>query len=229
MSGATVKDGGPQMFRPEDVPDSERCVAGPPFHQGPCRNADGEPIDDVVRALAARPEAAGEGGVSVPRRPASAGQAAEAAERRPTLTRSRVDPRTRPLEPVAASGASQTLILEDFPHPADARALSPNGRAHWTTRSVARKEVASVVVIEATRSRLRVMWGPVRLLFRYVFPTRSKHDLDNLTTGVTKAAIDALVRGGWITADDSRYVVEVKAEAVYEQGRRALEIVIEEA
>lgn len=71
------------------------------------------------------------------------------------------------------------------------------------------------------------MSEPVRLTFRYVFPDRGRHDLDNLSTGVTKAAIDALVRGEWIAADDSEHVVGVKAEAVYEKGRRALEIIIE--
>ncbi len=70
--------------------------------------------------------------------------------------------------------------------------------------------------------------APVRLLFRYVYPDRRKRDVDNLTTGVTKAAIDALVRGEWLVADDSEHVTEVKAVAVVEKGSRRLEIEIQE-
>lgn len=121
----------------------------------------------------------------------------------------------------------QTLIVDDFPSTHDARALSPNGRAHWATKNAARKGVASEVVIAATQQGLRAASGPVRLTFRYVFPDQRKRDVDNLTTGVTKVAIDALVRGRWLAADDSAHVVEVKAEAVVEPGSRRLVIVIE--
>lgn len=38
-----------------------------------------------------------------------------------------------------------------------------------------------------------------------------------------------LVRSGMLADDDSRHVVAVTAEAVYERGRRALEIILEEA
>lgn len=127
--------------------------------------------------------------------------------------------------PVAILGR-QTLIVDDFPSTADARALSPNGRAHWATKRMARKAVASEVVIAATQQGLRPVDGPVRLLFRYVFPDRRNRDVDNLTTGVTKAAIDALVRGRWLAADDSEHVTEVKAVAVVERGKRRLEIEI---
>jgi Holliday junction resolvase RusA-like endonuclease len=119
----------------------------------------------------------------------------------------------------------QTLIVQDFPSTADAHALSPNGRVHWTTKNAARKSVASEVVIAATQQRLRPVAGPVRLLFRYVFPDRRKRDLDNLTA-ISKPMTDALVRGRWISADDSEHVVEVKAEAVVEKGRRYLEVTI---
>lgn len=121
----------------------------------------------------------------------------------------------------------QTLLLEDFPQPCDARALSPNGRAHWTTQRAARQEAASRVKVEATVIRLRPVAGPVRLTFRYVFPNQRTRDIDNLTTGVTKACIDALVRGQWLAADDSEHVTAVRAVAVVEKRQRRLEIVIE--
>lgn len=127
------------------------------------------------------------------------------------------------------SGPSDVDRGRFFPSTSDARALSPNGRAHWATKRMARKTVASEVVIAATQQRLREVSAPVRLTFRYVFPDRRNRDVDNLTTGVTKCAIDALVRGRWLVADDSEHVTEVKAEAVVEKGSRRLDIVIEPA
>jgi Holliday junction resolvase RusA-like endonuclease len=128
--------------------------------------------------------------------------------------------------PVAGRTDTQTLILTDFPSPEISRALSPNGRVHWATRRSARMEVESAVVVEATVSRLRPISGPVRMTFRYVFPTRRRRDIDNLTTGVTKAALDALVRGRWIEADDSEHVLSVTAAAVVEPNQRRLEITL---
>jgi Holliday junction resolvase RusA-like endonuclease len=120
----------------------------------------------------------------------------------------------------------QALIVEDFPSTDISRALSPNGRAHWATKKRARAWVATVVDCAAKQQRLRAVDSPVRLLFRYTFPDRRKRDVDNLTTGVTKAAIDALVRSKVLAADDSEHVTEVKAEAVVEKGRRYLEVTI---
>jgi Holliday junction resolvase RusA-like endonuclease len=141
--------------------------------------------------------------------------------------------RTEPLTPgssISASpapGDSQKLVIEDFPTTDVSRALSPNGRAHWATKRQQRMHVASEVVIEATRSGLRPVSGPVRLTFRYVFPEQRKRDVDNLTSGVTKACIDALVRGRWLPADDSEHVLSVRAEPIVERGCRRLEITIE--
>jgi Holliday junction resolvase RusA-like endonuclease len=120
----------------------------------------------------------------------------------------------------------QTLILEYFPSTATARALSPNGRAHWSRRSAAKNEVAERIGEEAAVIRLRRVIGTVRLLFRFVYPVARTRDVDNLTTGVTKAAIDALVRGKWIEADDSEHVLSVEAIEVVERGQRRLEIVL---
>jgi Holliday junction resolvase RusA-like endonuclease len=134
--------------------------------------------------------------------------------------------RNAPESPVAWILGLQALIVEDFPSTDISRTLSPNGRAHWATKKRARAWVATMVACAAREQRLRPVDGPVRLLFRYVFPDRRKRDVDNLTTGVTKAAIDSLVRGEWLAADDSDHVTEVKAEAVVEKGRRCLVIVI---
>ena len=125
-----------------------------------------------------------------------------------------------------ATPGAQRLVIADFPSPDVARALSPNGRAHWTTQRAARQAVASRVVVEATRAGLRPVDGPVRLTFRYVFPVRRTRDVDNWTSGVTKAAIDALVRGRWIAADDSEHVMAVTVEPAVERGRRRLEIAL---
>lgn len=129
----------------------------------------------------------------------------------------------------AGHTAPQTLILTDFPPPAIARALSPNGRTHWAPKAKARKSVETWVTVSAERSRLQPIRVPVRATFRFVRPTRQRIDLDNLSTGVTKAALDALVRGGWLVDDDSTHVVSVTAEVAYEKGQRRLEIRLEPA
>ena len=129
----------------------------------------------------------------------------------------------------AAPVQRQTLVLEDFPRPEIARALSPNGRAHWASKRMARMDAASLVVVEATRSGLRPIAGPVRLTLTYVYPEQRKRDIDNLTTGVTKVVIDTLVRGRWIAADDSEHVRAVTVQPVVERGRRALIVTLEPA
>lgn len=129
----------------------------------------------------------------------------------------------------APSLRSQTLVLEGFPQPALARELSPNGRVHWARRAKARKSAAAVLHATAMRDGFRPATGPVRMTFRFIRPTLGRIDIDNLSTGVTKAVLDSLVRGGWLVDDDSTHVVAVTAEAVYEKGRRALVIVMEEA
>lgn len=123
----------------------------------------------------------------------------------------------------------QRLVLEGFPHPDLARALSPNGRAHWQVERKAKACVAAVVVTALAQTPLRPAVGPVRITCRWIFPTRARRDLDNLSTGVTKRVIDVLVEKKVLVDDDSRHVVELRAEAVYEKGRRALEIILEEA
>lgn len=128
----------------------------------------------------------------------------------------------------ARSTGLQWIVIDDFPSPAIARTLSPNGRAHWVSKSTARKAVMARVKLEADRCRLRTCWGPVRLTFRYVYPTHRARDVDNLAGGgVTKAAIDALVRGDWLASDDSEHVTSVEAVPVVERGQRRLEIIVE--
>lgn len=128
-----------------------------------------------------------------------------------------------------AVGGAQTLILTDFPPPAIARALSPNGRVHWAVKSKARQSVHTWVLVSAERANLQAVRDPVRATFRFIRPTRQRIDLDNLSTGVTKAALDALVRGGYLVDDDSSHVVSVTAEVAYEKGQRRLEIRLEPA
>lgn len=128
----------------------------------------------------------------------------------------------------APSLRSQTLVLEGFPQPATARALSPNGRLHWGGQKRAKELVTMVVIAGIRTSGLRPVDGPVRLTCRWIFPTRARRDLDNLSTGVVKRLIDVLREQKILADDDSRHVVELRAEAVYEKGRRALVIVMEE-
>src|SRR5690349_23235890 len=75
---------------------------------------------------------------------------------------------------------AQTMVLEDFPSPKLARQLSPNGRVHWAVRAEAKREAAHRIACECLLQRVYAIDGPVRLTFRWVFPTAGRHDLDNL-------------------------------------------------
>jgi Holliday junction resolvase RusA-like endonuclease len=119
-------------------------------------------------------------------------------------------------------------VLEDFPSPALARSLSPNGRVHWARRHEAKREAAHRVACEALLRRVVPVNGPVRITFRWIFPTAGRHDLDNLIA-TAKPLIDALVTAGLLEDDDSRHVVGIAAEVRLERGRRALEIEIVQA
>lgn len=120
---------------------------------------------------------------------------------------------------------SQTIVLPDFPDPKLARQLSPNGRVHWATRAMAKKEAAHHIACACLLQGVIPPEGPVTLVFRWVFPTRGRHDVDNCIA-TAKPMIDALVEAGVLDDDDSRHVVAVTAEVAYERGRRALVVTI---
>lgn len=116
------------------------------------------------------------------------------------------------------------LVLESFPRTDTARILSPNGRSHWTTR---RKHVELVhlgVKARALLGGLPRMTGYVTLWPTFVYPIKRARDDDNLATGVMKAVRDALVKGGWLEADDVDHLRQMPVEVVVQKGRRALEL-----
>lgn len=126
-----------------------------------------------------------------------------------------------------AASRGQTLVLEDFPRPEIARALSPNGRAHWAAKRKARLNVVDHVTVAAIRGGLRLMRGQVVLSATFVYPDHRKRDDDNLATGVLKAVRDCLVLGQWLEADDIEHLRQMPVEVRVEKGRRALEITLE--
>lgn len=150
---------------------------------------------------------------------------------------SRVEPSGAPLERKTTTDTSvapqraQTLILEDFPDPKLARALSPNGRVHWAVRKQARQHVEWVVGLAICEQRLtdELMGERVRIAYRWVMPDRRRRDIDNHSTGVVKCVQDSLVRLGLISADDTSCVVGISTEIVVEKGRRALVVTVEPA
>lgn len=117
-----------------------------------------------------------------------------------------------------------SLVLEDFPQPAVAAVLSPNGRAHWAVRKDAKNLVYSYVVTCALRDSLPRMRGFVVIQPVWTFPTRQRHDPDNLGTGVFKACLDALVRGRWLEDDSTNHVRLLPAEVHVVKGVRRLEL-----
>jgi Holliday junction resolvase RusA-like endonuclease len=124
---------------------------------------------------------------------------------------------------------TQRIYIPGFPPVKMLRALSANGsHGHWSQTAGWRKDAALWVTVAARCQMLRPMPGRVRLHFVWTFPERRRRDIDNLIgNGVTKGAIDALVTGKWIEADDSEHVVSISAEVHVEYLQRRLEIVLE--
>lgn len=125
---------------------------------------------------------------------------------------------------------AQTLVLEDFPRPDVARALSPNGRTHWAAKKKVRDLVEWIVGNAIFDQRLtdELLGRQVRITYRWIFPDHRRRDIDNHSTGVVKVVQDSFVRLGLIDADDTSCVVGITTEIAVEKGRRALEIEITE-
>jgi len=98
------------------------------------------------------------------------------------------------------------LEISDFPRPAVARSLSPNGRAHWAQKHLARTAVHQRVWLEAFIQQLPKMRGLVVIRPTFTYPIERRRDIDNACTGVLKHVIDALVRGAWLVDDSSDHV-----------------------
>lgn len=116
----------------------------------------------------------------------------------------------------------QMLTMHDFPRPEMARALSPNGRAHWTKKMDARDYVHERVWFHAETQGLDIMVVPVTMRPIFIFPVKRARDDDNLATGVLKAVRDALVRNLILQADDMEHLRQLPVEVRIEKGRRAL-------
>lgn len=123
----------------------------------------------------------------------------------------------------------QTLTLEDFPRPEVARALSPNGRAHWAKKRAASMLVAGHVVAAALQQGLHPMQGFVVMRPRFTYPNQRKRDDDNLATGVCKAGRDALVKRGYLINDDLQHLRQMPVEVTVQKGVRRLVLMFEEA
>ena len=120
------------------------------------------------------------------------------------------------------TAVQQRLTLEEFPRPALARVLSPNGRASWPARYRATQDVHTLVRLRAAMVALRPMRGLVTLWVTWVVPDHRRRGADNHSTGVLKAVVDALVRGGYLLDDDTDHLRLVPAAFRVERGRRAL-------
>ncbi len=125
----------------------------------------------------------------------------------------------------------QRLFLPDFPSPAIARTLSPNGRAHWGAKRRAQIDVETVIWIALNRLDCPLMpiAPPAHVTYRWIVPDRRRRDLDNHGTGVVKVIQDYLVKYGILPGGDHAEALTSRVEIVYEKGRRALEIILEPA
>lgn len=118
----------------------------------------------------------------------------------------------------------QTLVLPNFPRPDMARALSPNGRAHWAVKRKARVYVVEHVMLYARQAGLQPMRGMVTLWPIFTYPDNRRRDDDNLATGVMKAVRDCLVNGGWLVADDTDHLRQMTPGVSVVKGQRSLEL-----
>lgn len=116
----------------------------------------------------------------------------------------------------------QTLTFPNFPSPQCARALSPNGRAHWASKRNHAKQVKQAVHVRALIQGLAQMDGIVEIQPRFIYPVARKRDDDNLATGVMKAVRDGLVEAGYLKADDMDHVVQKRPIVEVQKGTRAL-------
>jgi Holliday junction resolvase RusA-like endonuclease len=132
----------------------------------------------------------------------------------------------------AARRGALRLVLEDFPSPAVARALSPNGRVHWRRRHAAQRAVAEAVWVALQLPPCFYIAKPLarraRLRATFVYPERRKRDDDNLATGVLKAVRDALVRLGVLEADDMQHLQQEPVQVEVRKGERRLVVELEE-
>jgi hypothetical protein len=123
----------------------------------------------------------------------------------------------------------QTLLLPNFPDPKVAMVLSANGRAHHMAKHRAKQSVATFVVLHARKTDLQPMRGLVTLQPVWTFPEKRARDDDNLGTGVMKVCRDALVRDGFLEADDVEHLRQLPPEVHVIKGCRSLELRFEVA
>ena len=114
------------------------------------------------------------------------------------------------------------LVLENFPSPVMARALSPNGRAHWATKRKFTEAVHDFVKLRAFVQQLQPMIGYVVMQPTFIYPVARTRDDDNLSTGVLKAVRDGLVRAGLLMADDMDHLEQKRPIVEVQKRRRAL-------
>jgi hypothetical protein len=122
----------------------------------------------------------------------------------------------------------QQLVLDPLPPAPVLRALSPNGRAHWTERKRAQDTMRLCVVVDAVHSGLRSMPPPVRLQAIWTFPQARRRDQDNLIA-VAKCIVDTLVRHRYLQDDRHEMLTVLPPSIRVERGVRKLVLVLESA
>lgn len=126
----------------------------------------------------------------------------------------------------ASKPIQQVLVLDNFPSPDVSRCLSPNGRAHWRLRQVAKEAVVEAVWAAwvSRQDELHPVPPPAHVTYRWIMPDRRHRDLDNHGTGVVKAVQDTLVRLKLLPGGDHSTALTSTVEIVYEKGSRRMEI-----
>lgn len=120
------------------------------------------------------------------------------------------------------------MILEGFPSPLIVARLGPNsGTTNRYGLNRLRQQVQGWVKVAVDRQHIRPVAPPVMLVLRYVFPDARHRDADNFAV-IAKPVVDGLVRSGILEGDNAARLTQ-RVEFVKQQGRRALEVVLESA
>lgn len=123
----------------------------------------------------------------------------------------------------------QVLVIPDFPSPALARVMSPNGTAHWRDKQRAAAQIVEYLKVAVLMRvvPLTPMAPPVHATYRWIVPDRRHRDIDNHHgSRVVKVVQDWLVARGVLPAGDHSTVLTSHTEIVYEKGQRRMEIVL---
>lgn len=117
---------------------------------------------------------------------------------------------------------AQTLIINDWVPDQ----LANGSHGHWSQRAKKLKAASIMVWSAGKQVDFRPVKGRVKVTITLVFAMKRRRDTDNLYARC-KGVIDGLVKGGWISDDNSEVMELVVLEAVSMFKRKSTRITLE--